>query len=592
LASCHELWLTCPDGVRLATRLWRPDPAGPAGPGPWPVLLMRQPYGRAIASTVTYAHPAWYADQGFLVAIQDVRGRGDSEGTFGGFAQEADDGAAAVRWARQLPEADGRVGTYGFSYQGVTQLLNSGGSPAIPGAADPFPDCLVPAMAGLDERLHWASEGGAHWWALGLGWALQLACEGCRRRGDAAGWQAIRRALEQQTFLREGPDLLERFDPDGMGLGWLRRDPARSEGWRRHPVAPGLLRRPMLLVGGWHDPHLGGILDLYRRARTAGGQPSLLIGDWSHLDWQGGIDALQLAFLRRHLPPRRGDDRRPRSSLQGRGDPGQGGPPSGATEASPWDPQTGDLGAAGVALQFAGGGWRRGDSLPDPSAVAARGWGLASGGLAAIRSDGGALAPVGEGHGQAEGQGQGTVWIVHDPWRPVPGRGGHLGLDAGLAERSDIDRRGDVACFSTAPLERELELVGIPWLELVVASDQEGFDLCAALSRLPSAGEGVQQVSTGLARFRGADCRSPVRRRLALQPLALRLAAGERLRLSLAAAAWPQITVNPGDGSLPLAATGPDHRVITLELQLAGSRLWLAPLDAADPGGLGQTEAA
>ena len=40
-------------------------------------------------------------------------------------------------------------------------------------------------MCGLDERLHWASEGGAHWWALGVGWALQLAAEGCRRREDA-----------------------------------------------------------------------------------------------------------------------------------------------------------------------------------------------------------------------------------------------------------------------------------------------------------------------------------------------------------------------------------------------------------------------
>ena len=118
--------MPCRDGVRLATRLWRPDPAGPHGPGPWPVLLMRHPYGRAIASTVTYAHPAWYAARGFLVAVQDVRGRGDSEGRFRGFAGEAADGATAVRWARHLEGANGRVGTYGFSYQGLTQLLNAG----------------------------------------------------------------------------------------------------------------------------------------------------------------------------------------------------------------------------------------------------------------------------------------------------------------------------------------------------------------------------------------------------------------------------------------------------------------------------------
>ena len=42
-----------------------------------------------------------------------------------------------------------------------------------------------------------------------------------------------------------------------------------------------------------------------------------------------------------------------------------------------------------------------------------------------------------------------TVVWVHDPWRPVPGRGGYLGLDAGLCDRADLDARADVACFTT-----------------------------------------------------------------------------------------------------------------------------------------------
>ena len=58
---------------------------------------MRQPYGRAIASTVTYAHPRWYASQGYAVAVQDVRGRGDSTGEFRGFVHEAADGAPSLR---------------------------------------------------------------------------------------------------------------------------------------------------------------------------------------------------------------------------------------------------------------------------------------------------------------------------------------------------------------------------------------------------------------------------------------------------------------------------------------------------------------
>ena len=74
------------DGIKLKAKLWKPD-----GFGPWPALLMRQPYGSKIASTVTYAHPTWWASNGYLVIVQDVRGQGDSEGEFLGFKQEASD---------------------------------------------------------------------------------------------------------------------------------------------------------------------------------------------------------------------------------------------------------------------------------------------------------------------------------------------------------------------------------------------------------------------------------------------------------------------------------------------------------------------
>ena len=64
----HDLSLILPDGVELKSRIWTPKQQS----GPWPALLMRQPYGRAIASTVTYAHPRWWAEQGFVVVVQDV----------------------------------------------------------------------------------------------------------------------------------------------------------------------------------------------------------------------------------------------------------------------------------------------------------------------------------------------------------------------------------------------------------------------------------------------------------------------------------------------------------------------------------------
>ena len=62
------------DGVELSGLLWTPN-----GPGPFPALLMRQPYGARIASTVVYAHPSWYAQQGYLVLVLDVLVKEDGE---------------------------------------------------------------------------------------------------------------------------------------------------------------------------------------------------------------------------------------------------------------------------------------------------------------------------------------------------------------------------------------------------------------------------------------------------------------------------------------------------------------------------------
>ena len=518
-----DRWLECADGVRLASRIWMP-----AGRGPWPVLLMRQPYGRRIASTVTYAHPHWYASQGYAVVVQDVRGRGESGGHFSGFAQEAADGATTLAWLRSQSWCNGRIGTYGFSYQGLSQLLLSG---------EHLPDALAPAMAGLDERRHWASDGGCHWWALGVGWALQLAAQAAQRRGDLKGWQQIRTSLESGTFLRDGMALLRQHDPGGMGLAWLERDAGSSEGWRVHSPPEALWRKPMLLIGGWHDPHLGGVLDLWQRAQT----PMLRIGNWSHLNWQGGIDALQLAFFDRVLRDRSGSGCDPACLLQ-------------------------DLGS---------GHWLE----RSPSKGSGQCWGLRSNGLAAVDSREGVLCS----HSSYGSSGSGgCVVVVHDPWRPLPGRGGHLGLDAGVVERADLDQRTDVACFTTAALEQPLELLGQPVLSLAAACDQLGFDLCVALSVLEPSGR-VRQISTGVARFLAEAASNLQQRRVALQPLLLTLAAGERLRLAIGLAAWPQIAVNPGDGSQPQGAATANHRVISVTLELSEAQLQITPMLPAEP---------
>ena len=522
----RDAGLTCRDGIELVSRIWQP-----AGPGPWPVLLMRQPYGRAIASTPVLPHPLWFAHQGFLVVVQDVRGQGDSQGEFRGFAQEAADTADSLRWVRRLPGSNGRVGMVGFSYQGLTQLLSDAEDD------DGLPDCLAPAMTGLDERRHWASSGGAHWWALGLGWGLQLAALQCRRRGDQQGWWRIRRSLETGLFLQEGAELLEQLDPAGMARRWLSQDPGQGEGWIRHEPPPALWQRPMLLIGGWYDPHLEGVLELWQRARQAGASPLLRIGAWTHLNWGDGIDAQLLQFFQQHLQS-----------------------PARAAAAE-----------APVLVQDPADGqwWSVPPGAAQPSAPApGRRWCL----------HGELLV-----HQPAAAAADSSRWLVHDPWRPGPGRGGHLGLDAGPCERGDLDQRRDVVCFTSAPLEQPLRLLARPRLRLRVAADQPGFDLCAALGRVAADGT-AHQLSTGVSRQRGDSCLQPAWREVQLQPLLVHLRAGEQLRLSLAAAAWPQVAVNPGSGARPWGGSGPQHRVISLELHTSGAELGLDPLHDLDPG--------
>lgn len=185
------------DGVRLDADIYRPD-----GDGEFPVLLMRQPYGRAIASTVVYAHPTWYAAQGYIVVIQDVRGRGTSQGEFKLFANEIADGEDTVNWAASIPGSNGQVGMYGFSYQGMTQLYTAIAQP-------PALKTICPAMIGYDLYTDWAYEGGAFCLQTNLAWAIQLATETARLRGDKEKYQALFTASRNLPL--NNPEILQQI---------------------------------------------------------------------------------------------------------------------------------------------------------------------------------------------------------------------------------------------------------------------------------------------------------------------------------------------------------------------------------------------
>ena len=501
------------DGTLLKSRIWLPQ-----GEGPWPVLLMRQPYRREIASTVTYAHPTWWAQNGYLVVIQDVRGQGGSEGEFSGFNQEASDTSETHHWVRSLPECNGLLGTYGFSYQGFTQLIAEEGTPP--------PDCMIPAMTGLSENEHWSCEGGAYWWHLGVGWGLQLAAQKAQREKNWAAWNEIRENLESKKYLFNGHELLKKNDPEGMAYKWLNLSHSKNPSWENHEPLDSWLKKPLLLIGGWWDPHLRGILDIFAKAKDAGGNPKLLIGPATHLQWWEGVQQIQLNFLNTHLKKKTHNF--PQINL--------------------WNLTTKS--------------WEFSVQKEIPL------WHLHSEGLASISHLEGALIP------NSVLKESGEVNLVHDPWRPVSAIGGHLSDTPGEANRFKIDIRSDVAVFTSAPISKDLRLEGIPTLSLETKCDRESFDLFVALSIIPSEIENtVTQISTGVLRIANSDYDKKIAREIKLQPTLATVKKGNLLRISISGSGWPAIGINPGQSHHSCEGPSPHCLVTTISLFLSSSKL-------------------
>ncbi|MCS6813392.1 MAG: CocE/NonD family hydrolase [Cyanobacteria bacterium] len=512
------------DGVRLDADLYRP-----AVTGEYPVLLMRQPYGRAIASTVVYAHPTWYAAHGYIVVIQDVRGRGTSQGSFQLFTHEIDDGYDTVNWAAQLPGSNGQVGMYGFSYQGMTQLYAAVHRPTAL-------KTLCPAMIGYDLYADWAYEGGAFCLQANLSWALQLAVETARLADDEATYLkllAATRNLPLHDPIPALPDIMTQLAQDSFYHDWLR-EPPDSAYWQR--LSPSKLLQgvdlPMLHIGGWFDTFLRGTLNLYQAmASRSHYRQQLVVGPWSHLPWGRKVGAMDYGTLATSQIDR----------LQLR-----------------WFDQflkgidTGLLTEPSIALfEMGSNQWCTFDQWP---AQASDSHYLASTGLAAIDTNDGKLDDKAV-HGAV------SDMIVHDPWRPVPALGGHAASPAGSYDRSAIDCRSDVLTYTTPPLETELHLLGTPVAELYCTTDSPSFDLCAVLSEVYPNGA-VYNVSQGYVRVE--DGRSLVH--ITLQPTCVCLAAGHALRLSISAACFPAYPVNAGTGKPLSESRLIDARIITVTI--------------------------
>ena len=158
------------DGAVLAADVVTP------GSRPTPTLLVRTPYGRA-GSRMT-SDLVGLGERGWSVVVSDVRGRGDSTGTFDPFHQETDDGVDTIDWIVRQPWCDGRVAMAGGSYRGAVQWsAAAGGHPAL--------GAIAPLMTTARFGEGWSSENGIALagFHAGLGAAVRDVGPRCPRGG-------------------------------------------------------------------------------------------------------------------------------------------------------------------------------------------------------------------------------------------------------------------------------------------------------------------------------------------------------------------------------------------------------------------------
>ena len=252
------------DGTILVADVYRP-----ATPNRVPVILVRTPYLRTSANYGSAG--AWWASHGYAFIVEDVRGRGDSDGTFEPLVHEADDGDASLTWAASLPWSNGRVGMLGGSYLGWTQVFPaSRNNPALA--------AMIPSVTPSDPGGFWPMRRGGV--VLGmLEWAILV--EGRTNRG-LPGEEADLLAAMQRPPL-DSMDL--RIGTRSSVWQSYLANLDNAEFWKPRSYQAGLVqsRVPMLHLTGWYDGTLSGSFENFAAMRRAGREDQyLVIGPWRH----------------------------------------------------------------------------------------------------------------------------------------------------------------------------------------------------------------------------------------------------------------------------------------------------------------------
>ncbi|HEX3449062.1 MAG TPA: CocE/NonD family hydrolase [Isosphaeraceae bacterium] len=545
------------DGVHLAADIYRPARDGNVAPARFPTLLTRTPYNKDGAG----AEGRYYAERGYVVVANDVRGRYASEGTWRLIDDDPQDGYEIVEWIARQDWSDGKVGTFGTSYPGGTQH-------ALAEMKPPHLTTMVP----IDAVSNCAVSGMRHGGAFELRFMNWIFQTGAPNSKAALADPALRRTLiENGLRIRQHVDNL----PLRMGTTPLKVVP-EYEAWlveamRSGPESPFWHKKgmsvvdhlndyadvPVLHMTGWYDSWTRQVTMNYQSLSKAKSSPQrLVIGPWVHggqtaytageveFTKEAGIDllAFRLRWYDRWLKGDKNgvdDDAPVLLYIMGTGD---------------------DRRSPAGRLQH-GGFWRAEREWP-PARVAPT--------SLYLNADG-TLSSKPPEHTDSH------TTYTFDPKQPVPTIGGNISSNQGLISNGGYDQRSrddthgakdrlplserrDVLVYRSSPLDADLEVTGTVEVKLWVGSTAPDTDFTAKLiDEIPPNPDYPLGFDLNLgdsilrARYReGLDHQaSPldpsdvVPITITLYPTANVFKKGHRIRLDISSSNYPRFDVNP-----------------------------------------------
>ncbi|HTT64361.1 MAG TPA: CocE/NonD family hydrolase [Bryobacteraceae bacterium] len=501
------------DGVHLSANVFRPD-----APRRYPTILVRTPYGKGAGLSSTYAP---FVRNGYAVVVQDVRGRYASEGVFRPLEQEPADGDDTLNWIARQPWSDGKIGMLGGSYLGIVQWK-------VATLHNSHLKAMFPSVSGCDDYMdRFYSSGGA----MKLGQRLLWMSENLRAPHFHPDFGAFVLHLPLRTS-----DVAATGQTSDMYQEAIAH-PADDSFWKSISVREQLdqIRVPVFSVGGWFDNFVESDLAAYEGLRKHSDVDRILIGPWPHnKNVKLGVDFGPAA----NIPLRPIQMQWFDQFLKGRDTP--------------------LLSEARVRVFLMGvNRWRDAEEWP-PRARLERFY---------LRSRGHANTLAGDGRldlrapADSSAAASAADRFVFDPQDPVPTAGGAVCCNPkvfpwGPTDQRAVERRRDVLVYTTAPLRRDVEVIGTVRVVLFAATSARDTDFTAKLVDVFPDGR-AQNLTDGILRLRyrksleqpalarpGEICRLTIDAGVTGNVFLK----GHRIRMEISSSNFPRFDRNPNTG--------------------------------------------